>query len=127
MLTDPFGAERAWQRNFGDMQVAHRDAVAIAQRNANQRDEALRRLAEMEKKLAQVELALSVEVANSGGLLAQLNAFKKEHSNSPLLQDSGKRFKDGDVKTRGRLIFESEFDRILESRRISNPSKYRVD
>jgi hypothetical protein len=49
------------------------------------------------------------------------------HPQSPLVVDSGKRFKDGDIKTKGRLIYEATFDRILRGAGIADPTKHRAD
>jgi hypothetical protein len=94
---------------------------------AEQRDKALAELADAKARIAELELALAVEKAHAGGMKAWKDAFKAAHPNSPVQADSGKRFKDRDVKTVGRLAYEAAFDRILRDARISNPEKYRAD
>jgi hypothetical protein len=86
-----------------------------------------RRCDDANARIAELELALAVEKAHAAGMKAWKDAFKAAHPNSPVQADSGKRFKDRDVKTVGRLAYEAAFDRILRDARISNPEKYRAD
>ena len=119
MLTDPDGARRAWQNAAFDMAALSNRQSGMIHQIADQRDALLRRVAEL-------ELALSLEIAHSRGLVAQVDAYMKQHPDSPLLRNSGKSFvSSGRPKTVGRLIYEQEFDRIAKDRRISNPEKHR--
>ncbi len=68
-----------------------------------------------------------VKQAHSEGMKAYRDEFKKVHPNSPVLVDSGRRYKDGQVKPNGALAYEAAFDRILRDARISDPTKYRAD
>lgn len=86
-----------------------------------------RRCDEAEARVAELELALAVKTAHAGGMGAMKDAFKAAHPNSPVLADSGKRYKSGAVKTKGALVYAAEFDRILRDARISNPERYRAD
>jgi hypothetical protein len=61
-------------------------------------------------RIAKLELALAKQVAHSAGLDAYLTAFKTAHKGSPVLADSGKRFKDGRIKTVGRIAYEKAHD-----------------
>ena len=72
---------------------------------------------------AEIAILKSVEA----GRLAQIEAWKKMYPDSPLLADSGTRFKDGDKKTKVRLIFEQAFDIMAKSLGISDPVKNRQD
>lgn len=84
-------------------------------------------VANLKAQLAAAQLALAVEKAHAEGYKAQKDAFMATHPQSPLVTDSGKRFKDGDIKTRGRLIYEATFDRILRGAGIADPTKHRAD
>jgi hypothetical protein len=53
------------------------------------------------------------------------DAFKAAHPQSPVQADNGKRFKDRDIKTVGRLAYEREFDRILRDAWAPMPRKWR--
>tara|TARA_R110002012_G_scaffold102188_1_gene241701 strand:- start:1692 stop:2048 length:357 start_codon:yes stop_codon:yes gene_type:complete len=78
---------------------------------------------EISKLLGQSE-ANAMHIA---GLEAARAAYMKQHNDSPLLRDSGKRFKDGDAKTNARLIYERAFDEKGRQIGISNPVARRVD
>lgn len=68
---------------------------------------------------------LTQREAHIAGLTAQLNAFKKVHPNSMLMQDSDKRFVNGQFKglpkTQGRLIYEVAYDTASKKMGIANP------
>lgn len=84
-------------------------------------------LTDAQARIAELELALAVKTAHAGGMKVWKDAFKVAHPQSPVQADSGKRFKDRDIKTVGRLAYEREFDRILRDARILNPEQYRAD
>jgi hypothetical protein len=81
----------------------------------------------LEAQVANLQLALAVKTADAEGLRAQKDAYIAAHPQSPLMADSGKRYKDGDKKTRGRLIYEATHDRILREAGIADPTKHRAD
>ena len=81
----------------------------------------------LEAQVANLQLALAVKTADAEGLRALKNAYAATHPQSPLLADSGKRYKDGDKKTRGSLIYEAAHDRILREAGITDPTKHRAD
>jgi hypothetical protein len=81
----------------------------------------------LEAQLAAAQLALAVKTADAEGLRAQKDAYIATHPQSPLMADSGKRYKDGDKKTRGRLIYEATHDRILREAGIADPTRHRAD
>jgi hypothetical protein len=81
----------------------------------------------LEAQVANLQLALLVKTAHAEGYKAQKDAYMAAHPQSPLRGDSGKRFKDGDIKTRGRLIYEAAHDRILREAGITDPTKHRAD
>jgi hypothetical protein len=103
----------AWAKNAREWK-AH--ALQLTDENAN-----------LKAQLAAAQLALAVKTAHAEGLLAQKDAFVATHPQSPLVADSGKRYKDGDIKTKGRLIYEATFDRILRGAGIADPTKHRAD
>lgn len=86
-----------------------------------------RELADAQARIAELELALAVEKAHAVGMSAMKDAFKAAHPQSPVLADSGQRYKSGSVKTKGALVYAAAFDRILRDARISNPEQYRAD
>lgn len=103
----------AWAKNAREWK-AH--ALGLTDENAN-----------LKAQLAAAQLALAVEKAHAEGLEAHKTAFINAHPQSPVRADSGKRFKDGDIKTKGRLIYEGTFDRILRGAGIADPAKHRAD
>lgn len=84
-------------------------------------------VANLQAQLAAAQLALAVEKAHAEGLEAHKTAFINAHPQSPVRADSGKRYKDGSIKTKGRLIYEATFDRILRGAGIADPAKHRAD
>ena len=70
---------------------------------------------------------LELEAMRAAGLEAQLKAMLAQHQDSPLRADSGKRYKDGNVKTKGRLIYEAAFDAKAREMGITNPADRRQD
>lgn len=79
-------------------------------------------------RIAELELALLVEKAHAEGLTAFLDAFKAANPDSPVMRDSGKRYKaSGNVKTVGRIRYEASFDAFLIGRKIADPTRHRVD
>jgi hypothetical protein len=82
----------------------------------------------LEAQVANLQLALAVEKAHAEGALAMYQAMKAAHVQSPLVDDSGKRYKtSGNIKNKARLIYEATFDRILREAGIADPTKHRAD
>lgn len=85
-------------------------------------------VADLKAQLAAAQLALAVKTADAEGAVAMYQAMKAAHPQSPLLADTGKRFKaSGNIKTKARLIYEATFDRILRGAGIADPVKHRAD
>ena len=83
---------------------------------------------ELVARIAELEDALAVKTARVAGLEAMTKAYAEAHPNSPLRADSGKRYKDGDIKRKIHLIYETAFDSCLSKLLgISNPASRRVD
>jgi len=55
-------------------------------------------VANLKAQLAAAQIALAVRTVDAEGLRALKNAYAATHPQSPLLADSGKRYKDGDKK-----------------------------
>ena len=65
---------------------------------------------------------------DAAGRLAQVRAFQAEHPTSPLMSDSGKKFKkSGDKKAKSRIIYEAAFDAEGHEMKIVNPASRRLD
>lgn len=104
----------AWANNAREWR-AH--ALGLTDENAN-----------LKAQVANLQLALAVEKAHAEGALAMYQAMKAVHVQSPLVADSGKRYKvSGNIKNKARLIYEATFDRILREAGIAEPTKHRVD
>ena len=103
----------AWAKNAREWK-AH--ALGLTDENAN-----------LKAQLAAAQLALLVKTADAEGLEAHKTAFINAHPQSPVRADSGKRYKDGSIKTKGRLIYEAAHDRILREAGIADPAKHRAD
>ena len=83
-------------------------------------------------QVSRVHNLMKVELAaaqmDAAGREAQFDAFVAKHPNSPLMADSGERFKkSGNVKTNARRIYEQAFDAKGVELRIANPAQYRND
>lgn len=82
----------------------------------------------LEARIAEADLALLVKTAHAEGLTAFLDAFKAANPDSPVLRDSGKRYKkSGNVKTVGRIRYEAAHDAFLIGKGIADPTRHRVD
>ncbi len=103
----------AWAKNAREWK-AH--ALGLTDENAN-----------LKAQVANLQLALLVKTAHAEGATAMYKAMKTTHPQSPLLVDTGKRFKDGDVKNKATLIYEGTFDRILREAGITDPTRHRAD
>ena len=117
------------------------EAVAVTQVMAQQLKEARQsgnRLAdlvlqmrakidEQNAEISKLRGQVAGDTMHIAGLEAARAAYMKQHPDSPLLRDSGQRFRDGDVKTNARLVYERAFDE--EGRRIGieEPAKSRQD
>ena len=121
MLVDPNGALNAAVDGMHDLARMARQANATT-------DEWIAYARQLEQRIRDLELALAVEKAHSGGLTVQAEALKRGCPSNPALADSGQRFKkSGNIKSVSRLAYEREFDRIARDARISDPTKYRAD
>ena len=106
----------------------------IAEQNARAADQAeakakgwYERAMKLEARITELEGKLKLEEMISAGRKAQVDEMKKQHADSPLMADSGKRFKDGDMKTELRLIYEQAFDAKGREMGIANPADRRQD
>lgn len=73
------------------------------------------------------KLTLDRSSADVAGLEAINAAYKATHPNSPIRADSGKRYKDGDVKIVTRIHYERAFDQKMRSLGYADPASHRVD
>ena len=120
------GAIRNAQKADENADIANRNEAAFrAERDKCKRWQV--HSAKLEARIAELEDALLIKTAVHTGCLAQLKAFGAQHPDSPLMIDSGKRYKDGDIKRRVTLICEDAFDAALIKVGIKNPSSRRVD
>jgi hypothetical protein len=85
-------------------------------------------------KVVQVTLERDLAIANADAQarLAQVEALKVQHPNSPLLGDSEERYTSagtlqGKRKNKLRLIYEKTFDRIADGRGIKSPKNFRIN
>jgi hypothetical protein len=121
-------AARTWQGTAWGLRAtanANADAADAWAQNASEWKDHAKNL---EAENANLKLALAVEKAHAEGLSAQKDAFAAAHPQSPMLADTGKRYKaSGNIKTKGRLIYEATFDRICREAGIADPTKHRAD
>ena len=120
-------ATRAARQDAADSSQRARDAnttalglVALLERDTAELEQARARV-------ARLELELLVEKAHTEGLGAQIRGFVAVHPNSSERNDSGKRYKDGDIKKVSRLRYETVFDAFLKQKGIADPTKHRAD
>jgi hypothetical protein len=102
-------------------------ATAAAFAGAQGLHEAAAHLGALKDEVATLKRQAQIDEAAIEGHVAQINALKATHPASPLLADSGKRFKDGDPKSKLRLVFEQTFDAALRKIGITSPGSFRVD
>ncbi|MBP2309718.1 hypothetical protein GBZ48_18380 [Azospirillum melinis] len=111
-----------WQENEtkkANSEIAKAN-IMIAERDA--------RIAALEAEVARLSKVAQDSQMEAEGRLAQFDAFAAQHPDSPLMADSGKRFKSGKIKTKARLIYEAAFDAHGRNKLgISNPADRRVD
>ena len=107
---DRFQRAEAWNANLNG-QVAARDVEIV----------------KLRQQVLDLQIELVKEKAHGEGVTAMFLDIKTACPNSPTLRDSGKRYRDGDVKSMGRLVYEAAFDRIVMENRISNPERFRAD
>ncbi|SDB22274.1 hypothetical protein [Belnapia rosea] len=128
------GAWRAAQATAAkNAQAAYDLLASLNQANANidhlngvVRDQAAV-IAELRARIAALCTDVAVQAADAAGSRAVIKAFKEAHPNSPLLVDTGKRFADGDAKTRVTLVYEQGFDAAARQLGIVNPEQHRED
>ena len=84
-------------------------------------------IGKLNDEIATLKWQVQLHEATIHGRDAQISAMKAEHPNSPLLAQSAKRFKDGEAKSRLRLIYEQTFDAALRKVGITSPGSFRED
>lgn len=82
-------------------------------------------LEQLQARIAELSTQVAVAEASFAGRDAQMKAFMAQHPNSPLLADSGQRFRDGAPKTASRLLFERTFDAKAREMGIVDPEQHR--
>ncbi|MBB5693582.1 hypothetical protein [Muricoccus pecuniae] len=102
-------------------------AEDIALSNKKIAEDALARVAALQAEAKTAKWDLLVQKATTAGFRAQLDAMKAAAPDCSAMVDSGKRYKDGDIKTIGRIAFEEAFDATLRAHNVQEPAKYRVD
>ncbi len=117
--------------NFLGLAIANNRAAHAAVRSADINYENYiswkKHAKELEAEVARLKDALAIKTARADGLAAMNKAYAEAHPDSPLRADSGKRYKDGDIKRKITLIFEAAFDASAKNLGISNPASRRAD
>lgn len=127
-----YGAAKAIQ-SAEDAAHAWKGAALKLRGEVESRNDTIRRLMaqvqQLEGALKTNQTDLDNRAMHIAGLEAQRQAYMEQHADSPLLQDSGKRFKvaPDQVKTKARLIYEAAHDRKGRELGISNPAERRND
>ena len=103
------------------------EATAAAYKGAAELDKAAEYIRAYKVEIATLKRQAQIDEAAITGHVAQINAMKAAHPDSPLLVHSGKRFKDGDPKSKLRLVFEQTFDAALRKVGITSPGAFRED
>ncbi|WP_431270785.1 hypothetical protein [Dankookia sp. P2] len=118
---------------FGAALEARDAKAALTQANANIHylngvvDQQAAENAALKARIAALTTQMAVQQADVAGLRAVVGTFKQTHPNSHLLADTGRRFKDGDVKSQATLVYEKAFDTKARELGIQNPEQHRVD
>ena len=93
----------------------------------SERDALGARVVELQQQVTQLIHDLKVEACDARGRRAQVDAFKNQHPDSPLMRDTGKRYKkSGNIKEVVRIIYEQAFDEAARQRGIANPEEVRI-
>ncbi len=82
---------------------------------------------ELEAEVDELKDRLAVKTAHAAGLKAIFDGFKEAHKNSPLMQYSGKYFRDGDAKHIYHDLYERAFDATARELGIDDPAERRAD
>lgn len=104
----------------------HKANAAIQDRD-NLLREAYARISVLQAEAARAAETIDTLAMDRAGLIAQFEAFKVHHPNSPLFADSGKRFDSGKIKSKVRIVFETGFDAKGAELDVLNPKKRRLD
>lgn len=97
------------------------DVTAVAR-------ERRQRIEQLEAQLRETQLCLMVEQMHTAGLEAQRAHLKHLGANSPTaFEPSGKKYADGDSKSRLRVVYEAAFDAKGRQLGIANPAAHRAD
>jgi len=102
-------------------------ATAAAYAGAQALEDLAPHIGALKDEIATLKWQVQLHEATIHGRDAQISALKAEHPNSPLLAKSAKRFKDGEAKSRLRLIYEQTFDAALRKVGITSPGSFRED
>jgi hypothetical protein len=119
-------------RNIGNANadLANRNAQIARENNENAR-QWMERAQAFEAELAKTKALLENKLMSEAGFRASQKALKDALRISaprhPLISDSGKRYKDGDIKDGASLIYMQAFDAKGRELRIENPEKRRAD
>ena len=89
------------------------DLDGIARRNYASAMAFKEKFQKAQERIAELEAALPVKTAHAAGLDAETSAYSDQHPDSLLRVDSGRRYKDGDIKRRITLVYEKAFDAKL--------------
>ena len=84
-------------------------------------------IGKLNNEIATLKRQAQIDDASIAGMKAQIAALKAQHPSSPLLANSGKTFKDGEAKSKLRLIYEQHFDALLRKVGIVSPGSFRED
>jgi hypothetical protein len=98
-------------------------AQAATRANAENVEGFRAQVAGLKEEIRQLQLAFALEQANCAGQKAQLQAFKQAHPESALLAKTTATFRDGERKTKSRLIFEDAFKKKARELGIRNPEQ----
>ncbi len=120
-------AARTWQGTAYLLKARSQNNANLAAEWEENATQWMNHARNLEAQVANLQLALLLKTADAAGLEAHKTAFINAHPQSPVRADSGKRYKDGSIKTRGRLIYEAAHDRILREAGITDPTKHRAD
>jgi len=102
--------------------MAERDRVQAKMRDAQATADRL------QQQYAEARAKFLMEAMHAAGLEAQRDAYMEVHPDSPLLADSGRRFKSAArAKTVARMIYESAFDAKGHELGVPRPQERRND
>lgn len=117
------GARAAADHNLAELDQANANIDYLNRVTGQQQAQ----IAALQARITAMATQVALAEADAAGARAQVRAFNEAHPDSNLRVDSGRRYRDGDVKRVSTLVYEAAFDAKARELGISNPEQHRAD